>query len=163
MWAASRPPASRLGRARHGSENGARHPKTQPDDNEVLEAHVRRGVKVMAVAALLSITAACGSGSSNDAADSSGSGGLTDVTVGIVPFTPNAVLFLAQKNGIFKKHGLNVTTESAAAPTPIVASMVAGKEQFGFLTTPVLINASSQGTSVKCVSPVDGQTAADRD
>lgn len=128
---------------------------------------MRTGVKVMALAAVMSVAAACGnsgSGSSNEAAGGSSSGGkLTDVTVGIVPFTPNAVLFLAQKNGIFKKHGLNVTTESAAAPTPIVASMVAGKQQFGFLTTPVLINASSQGTDVKCVAPIDGEIAPDRD
>jgi NitT/TauT family transport system substrate-binding protein len=128
---------------------------------------VRTSVKVMALAAVASLAAACGNSASgsSDSAGASGSSGksLTDVTVGIVPFTPNAVLFLAQKNGLFKKHGLNVTTESAAAPTPIVASMVAGKEQFGFLTTPVLINANSQGTSVKCVSPIDGQTAPDRD
>lgn len=128
---------------------------------------MRTGVKVMALAAVVSVAAACGSssGSSSSGAAGASSGGtsLTDVTVGIVPFTPNAVLFLAQKNGLFKKHGLNVTTESAAAPTPIVASMVAGKQQFGFLTTPVLINANSRGTSVKCVSPIDGQTAPDRD
>ena len=128
---------------------------------------MRTSVKVMALAAVVSVAAACGNGGSNSSASSSASGSsaqsLTDVTVGIVPFTPNAVLFLAQKNGIFKKHGLNVTTESAAAPTPIVASMVAGKEQFGFLTTPVLINASAQGTAVKCVAPIDGQIAADRD
>jgi NitT/TauT family transport system substrate-binding protein len=117
----------------------------------------------MAMAALLSITAACGSGSSDDAAGSSDSGGLTDVTVGIVPFSPNAVLFLAQENGIFKKHGLNVTTEKAAAPTPIVASMVAGKQQFGFVTTPVLVNANAQGTGIKCVAPIDGQISPDRD
>jgi NitT/TauT family transport system substrate-binding protein len=117
----------------------------------------------MAMAALLSITAACGSGGSDDAAGSSDSGGLTDVTVGIVPFSPNAVLFLAQENGIFKKHGLNVTTEKAAAPTPIVASMVAGKQQFGFVTTPVLVNANAQGTGIKCVAPIDGQISPDRD
>jgi len=70
---------------------------------------------------------------------------------------------VGQRAGIFKKHGLNVTTEKAAAPTPIVASMVAGKQQFGFLTTPVLVNASSQGTDVKCVAPIDGQIAPDRD
>lgn len=129
---------------------------------------MRTGVKVMALAAVVSVAAACGnssSGTSNAAAGSSsgGSAALTDVTVGIVPFSPNAVLFLAQKNGIFKKHGLNVTTESAAAPTPIVASMVAGKEQFGFVTTPVVINANAQGTDVKCVSPIDGELSADRD
>src|SRR3954453_9195679 len=133
MWSASRPRAQDWAEPLTASRTARDTRRPSPSDNEVLEAHVRRGVKVMAVAALLSITAACGSGSSNDAADSSGSGGLTEVTVGIVPFTPNAVLFLAQKNGIFKKHGLNVTTESAAAPTPIAASMVAGKQQFGFL------------------------------
>ena len=117
----------------------------------------------MAMVAAVGLAAACGSSGGGDSQAASASGGVTDVTVGIVPFTPNAVLFLAQKNGIFKKHGLNVTTESAAAPTPIVASMVAGKQQFGFLTTPVLINASSQGTGVKCVSPIDGQVAKDKD
>lgn len=131
---------------------------------------MRTGVKVMALAAVVSVAAACGnsgsgSGTSNAAGGSSSGGGaaLTDVTVGIVPFSPNAVLFLAQKNGIFKKHGLNVTTESAAAPTPIVASMVAGKDQFGFVTTPVLVNANAQGTDIKCVSPIDGELSADRD
>jgi len=119
----------------------------------------------MVLVAAMSVATACGGGgdAGGDSQQAAGSGGLTDVTVGIVPFTPNAVLFLAQKNGIFQKHGLNVTTESAAAPTPIVASMVAGKQQFGFLTTPVLINASSQGTGVKCVSPIDGQVAPDKD
>ena len=34
--------------------------------------------------------------------------------------------------------------------------MASGTEQFGFITTPVLINLNSKGQSVKCVSTVDG-------
>jgi NitT/TauT family transport system substrate-binding protein len=34
--------------------------------------------------------------------------------------------------------------------------MASGTEQFGFITTPVLVNLNSKGVSVKCVSSVDG-------
>ena len=34
--------------------------------------------------------------------------------------------------------------------------MASGTEQFGFITTPVLINLNSKGVNVKCVSSVDG-------
>ena len=34
--------------------------------------------------------------------------------------------------------------------------MASGTEQFGFITTPVLINLNSKGVGVKCVSTVDG-------
>lgn len=124
---------------------------------------MRKGVKVALATVLVAVLAA---GCGNDAESDSASGGgskLTDVNVGIVPFSPNAVLFHAIEGGIFKKHGLNVTTTPAAAPTPIVAAMVSGQQQFGFVTTPVLINANAEGTKVKCVSPVDGQISKDRD
>ncbi|MFY1691117.1 ABC transporter substrate-binding protein [Plantactinospora sp. WMMB782] len=111
---------------------------------------------VVATATTVVFAAGCGGG------DDSG-GGLTNVKVGIVPFSPNAVLFHAMDGGIFEKHGLKVTTVSAAAPTPIVAAMVSGQQQFGFVTTPVLLNVNAEGTAVKCVSPVDGQVSKDRD
>ena len=34
--------------------------------------------------------------------------------------------------------------------------MASGTEQFGFITTPVLVNLNSKGVGVKCVSTVDG-------
>ena len=112
----------------------------------------------IASALAMVVLAACGSGSG--AADSKG---LTKLTVGIVPFTPNAVLFHAMDAGIFKKHGLEVTTEPAASPIAISAAMVSGKQQFGFITTPVLLNAKIAGTDMKCVSPIDGQINKERD
>jgi NitT/TauT family transport system substrate-binding protein len=78
------------------------------------------------------------------------------VTLGYVPYSDDASLFYAQSSGIFKKHGLNVTLVPQASPVAVEASMASGTEQFGFITTPVLINLNSKGVNVKCVSSVDG-------
>jgi NitT/TauT family transport system substrate-binding protein len=99
-----------------------------------------------------------GSASSGGAAASGSSapGGVTNVTLGYVPYSDDASLFYAQSSGIFKKHGLNVTFVPQASPVAVEASMASGTEQFGFITVPVLINLNSKGVNVKCVSSVDG-------
>ena len=86
----------------------------------------------------------------------SASSNLTNVTLGYVPYSDDASLYYAQSSGIFKQHGLNVTFVAQASPVAVEASMASGTEQFGFITTPVLINLNSKGVSVKCVSSVDG-------
>ena len=97
-------------------------------------------------------SASSGSGGSSSAA----SGTVTNVTLGYVPYSDDASLFYAQDSGIFKKHGLNVTFVPQASPVAVEASMASGTEQFGFITTPVLVNLNSKGVNVKCVSSVDG-------
>ncbi|MGH3252848.1 MAG: ABC transporter substrate-binding protein, partial [Trebonia sp.] len=71
------------------------------------------------------------------------------MTLGYVPYSDDASLFYAQSSGIFKKHGLNVTFVAQASPVAVEASMASGTEQFGFITTPVLINLNSKGVNVK--------------
>ncbi len=126
-----------------------------------------------AVGALLAATvvaaSACSSSSSSSSAPagaassggpaasgSSAPGTVTNVTLGYVPYSDDASLFYAQSSGIFKKHGLNVSFVAQASPVAVEASMASGTEQFGFITTPVLINLNSKGVNVKCVSTVDG-------
>jgi NitT/TauT family transport system substrate-binding protein len=124
-----------------------------------------------AVGVLLAATAvaatACSSSSSSSAppagsatgsatGSASASGSVTNVTLGYVPYSDDASLFYAQSSGIFKQHGLNVTFVAQASPVAVEASMASGTEQFGFITTPVLINLNSKGVNVKCVSSVDG-------
>jgi NitT/TauT family transport system substrate-binding protein len=100
---------------------------------------------------------AAGASASGGAGGSAGaSGSVTNVTLGYVPYSDDASLFYAQSSGIFKKHGLNVTFVAQASPVAVEASMASGTEQFGFITTPVLINLNSKGVNVKCVSSVDG-------
>ena len=107
-----------------------------------------------------SSSATAGAASSSAAGGASGgasaAGSVTNVTLGYVPYSDDASLFYAQSSGIFKKHGLNVTFVPQASPVAVEASMASGTEQFGFITTPVLINLNSKGVNVKCVSSVDG-------
>jgi NitT/TauT family transport system substrate-binding protein len=121
-----------------------------------------------AIAALLAATAAaaaaCSSPSSSltppastSSSTASGSAAaVTNVTLGYVPYSDDASLFYAVDSGIFKQHGLNVALVPQASPVAVEASMASGTEQFGFVTTPVLINLNSKGVGIKCVSSVDG-------
>lgn len=116
---------------------------------------MRKGVRAAALAAVMVFAAACGGGGSDS--------GSAQVTVNIVPFTPNAVLFLGMEKGMFAKRGIEIELQRSASPVPVVASLLAEQADFGFVTTPVLINANREGTPVKCVAPVDGQISAERD
>jgi NitT/TauT family transport system substrate-binding protein len=111
----------------------------------------------MAVAAIAAT--ACGSSPSSSSApgtSATAAGGITNVTLGYVPYSDDASLFYAQDAGIFRQHGLNVNFVAQASPVAVEASMASGTEQFGFITTPVLIDLNSKGVGVKCVSTVDG-------
>jgi NitT/TauT family transport system substrate-binding protein len=103
-----------------------------------------------------SSSAAAVGASSAGASSAGAAGSVTNVTLGYVPYSDDASLFYAQDSGIFRKHGLNVTFVAQASPVAVEASMASGQEQFGFITTPVLINLASKGVGVKCVSTVDG-------
>jgi NitT/TauT family transport system substrate-binding protein len=139
---------------------------------------VRNSARYVVGAALLTVTAMAAAACSSSPASSSGTpaasatdatgaastsasaaastSAVTNVTLGYVPYSDDASLFYAQDSGIFKAHGLNVTFVAQASPVAVEASMASGTEQFGFITTPVLINLNSKGVSVKCVSSVDG-------
>lgn len=101
-------------------------------------------------------TTSSSASSTNASGSASAPATVTNVTLGYVPYSDDASLFYAQSSGIFKKHGLNVTLVAQASPVAVEASMASGTEQFGFITTPVLINLNSKGVNVKCVSSVDG-------
>jgi NitT/TauT family transport system substrate-binding protein len=118
-----------------------------------------------AVLALAAATAACSSSSSSSSSSaasgssataSSSTASVTNVTLGYVPYSDDASLFYAEDSGIFRQHHLNVSFVAQASPVAVEASMASGTEQFGFITTPVLINLASKGVGVKCVSTVDG-------
>jgi NitT/TauT family transport system substrate-binding protein len=124
----------------------------------------RPGVPGALCAALLALAAvvlsACGGGSSPASGGGTTSGGVTNVTLGYVPYADDAALFYAQDSGLFRAHGLNVSFVPQASPVAVEASMASGTEQFGFITAPVLINLNSKGVPVKCVSSVDGSQPA---
>lgn len=117
--------------------------------------------RMSVVAGTTMLLAGCGSSSSssgaNSAAGSSGShGGTTTIQFGYVPYGDDGPLFLGIEKGFFSSRGLDVKPVPEASPTPIVANLVSGQQQFGFITTNVLIDAVAHNVPIKCVSTVDG-------
>lgn len=120
----------------------------------------------VSLSALAIVAAACGGSSEPGAQSGDGSPAsakLTSITVGYVPYADDVSLFSATDKGFFKKHGLDVKLVAAPAPTQVVAGLVSGQQQFGFVTVPVLINVNEKGTALQCVSTVDGKTPTDPD
>jgi NitT/TauT family transport system substrate-binding protein len=115
------------------------------------------GFRALIAAGLVVMVAGCGGSSSSSSASGGGHGASrATVTFGYVPYGDDGPLFLGIEKGFFSSRGLTVKPVPAAAPTPIVANLVSGQDQFGFVTTNVLVNAVSHGVPIKCVSTVDG-------
>ena len=117
----------------------------------------------LAVVAAVStlVLAACGSSSSDGGGASgsaSGSGDLTPITVGTVASADNAPAYLADKVGIFAKHGLKVTFKQAQGGAAIVPAVVSGQFQFGPNNVVSELQAVSQGLGLRIVGPLSAST-----
>ena len=126
-----------------------------------MKSAVRSATCLSTLAATLVMTAACGGSDGDDSSAagnsfSGGSSGAATLTVGYVPYTGDAPIFLGQKQDIFQKHDVELKMVPVQAPAAAISSLVNGEQQFGFTTTIALINAVANGTDVKCVAPVDG-------
>lgn len=122
----------------------------------------------VAGAALLAMTAACGSGNGGSAASGSsssgGSGsGPTTLTVSYVPYNGDAPTFLGSDKGIYAKHGLKLNMQVAQAPAAAISGVVSGSNQIAFTTVVTLVSAVSQGTQIRCLTPVDGTVSTAKD
>lgn len=120
--------------------------------------------KIPAVAAVLTVglaAAACGSSDTPTAAAAGGAassagGAPTTLNIAYVPYNGNAPMFLGVKQGLYAKEGLELKMTPAQAPAAAIAGLVSGQQQLAFTTVVTLVTARSQGTDVKCVTPVDG-------
>jgi NitT/TauT family transport system substrate-binding protein len=96
--------------------------------------------------------AACGS-EARSAPESSADGPLQDVTVGVSTVVDVAPVYLGISQGIFEKHGLNVTPQTTsgggAALLPLVMS---GEVQFAYGNVVSLLVARERGLDVQAVT-----------
>jgi NitT/TauT family transport system substrate-binding protein len=124
-----------------------------------------RNVRLVAVgaAALLALTA-CGSGSPSGGGttasategtagtETSGAGDLTPVEVGVIPIVDVAPIYLGVEEGIFEKHGLDVTLTLAQGGAAIVPAVQSGNMEFGFSNVTSLAIGRAQGLPLKLVA-----------
>ncbi|MFI9488622.1 ABC transporter substrate-binding protein [Promicromonospora sp. NPDC052451] len=124
---------------------------------------MRRKIPLIVTAAAVAVAlAACAtpSGASPDSS-SSATGGRQAVTVGVIPIVDVAPIYLGVQEGIFARHGLDVTLELADGGAAIVPAVVKGDYQFGFSNVTSLLMASNQGEPLKIVAPGNFSTGQD--
>ncbi len=119
----------------------------------------------VAAAALLMVTA-CGGGSDSGSESGSTGGGdsgeLTPVTVGVIPITDVAPIYLGVQEGFFEEEGLELTLTPAQGGAAIVPAVVSGDMDFGFSNVTSMIIARSQGLPIQIVANGNSSTG-DRD
>lgn len=103
--------------------------------------------------ATLGLLAFTGCGDSADAKDEpTDTGELTEVSVGGVVTTSTVPIYIAQAEGIFEKHGLEVTmvpTQNFSAAAP---SVLSGELDFAMAAAPPFIKAVDQGLDLLAIA-----------
>ncbi|RFU19927.1 ABC transporter substrate-binding protein [Geodermatophilus marinus] len=111
----------------------------------------------LAGAALLT---ACGAEEAAPAAPGAATvdGGTTAVRLGAIPIVDVAPVYLAQEQGIFAEHGLEVEAFLAQGGAAIVPAVMNGEAQFGFSNVTSLLQAEARGVPLGLVAPGAGPT-----
>ncbi len=94
----------------------------------------------------------------------SGAGELMELTVATLPIGDLGAYFYAEDHGIFEKHGLAVTTESATGGSAAIAAMVAGDYDIVYSGADGAIKAYESGLPVRVISGANlNQPEGDKD
>lgn len=111
-----------------------------------------RTILCPALVAMIALsTAACGG--DQPEAKQSGSGGLTKVTLDAIEIAQVATFVLAQEQGIFEKHGIDLDIKFVEPPA-LVPSLMSGDADFVWANPPGLLAARSNNVPLKMVTTV---------
>ncbi|MGW0911180.1 ABC transporter substrate-binding protein [Streptomyces sp. NPDC002784] len=123
---------------------------------------MRRLLAVVAAGTFLFALTACGSSDDGDPSDEDASaGGVTTVTVGLIPIVDVAPLYLGQEKGFYEKHGLKLKLTTAQGGAAIVPAVVSGQYQFGFSNMTSLMIAQSNNVPVRAIANGIASTGQD--
>lgn len=115
-------------------------------------------LSTMAVAGLVLTGCSSGSPSGSDAsstgtsAASADSGDLTPVSVGLLPIATSAAVPLGIEEGIFEKHGLDVTIQSGQGGAALLPAVSSGTMEFAVGNPQSILLANSQGLDIKIIA-----------
>lgn len=123
----------------------------------------------IAALAMITLTAGCSSvGNTNIDTDGNGDGGAaggdtTAITVGVIPTADSVPAYLAKEDGIFEKHGLDVTLETAGGGAAITSSVLSGSYDLGLSNVVSADIARDKNFPVTIVAPAAASTGEDGD
>lgn len=103
------------------------------------------------VAMLALSTAACGGGSDEPEAAAAEEGGLAQVTLTSLAIGQIAPMVLAEKEGIFEKHGIDLEI-TFAEPAALVPSLMSGDADFIWGNPPAVLAARANNVPIKSVT-----------
>lgn len=114
-----------------------------------------RGSLVAAAAAGLLVLTSCGGGEDAPAEGDTAAqdGGLTEVSIGVIPIVDVAPIYLGVQEGIFEEHGLDVELTLAQGGAAIIPAVQSGDFDFGFSNITSLVIGQSQGLPLQVVAP----------
>jgi NitT/TauT family transport system substrate-binding protein len=106
------------------------------------------------IAALAVVTtAACGSESEAGSSSAGGEdGGTTQLTVGVIPITDVAPIYLGVEQGFFEDHGIDLEFEQLSGGAAAIPGVVAGDLQFAFGNVTSVLLAGSEGLPLRMVA-----------
>jgi len=101
-------------------------------------------------AVILAAVAGCGSSSDEQAKNAQGLDKVT-LTLNWYPYGEHAPFYYGKKQGIFAKHGIDLTIQAGQGSQKTIQATAAGQTDFGWADTPALLSAVGQGMDVKSV------------
>lgn len=124
-----------------------------------------RRLSLVTVALVATIVFAVGCGGDDDGGDSGASAdNPTTVTVGTLPISPSAPLFLGIRKGYFTEEGLRIRTQIFQGGAEIVPAIQSGDIQIGFGNTISLFIGAARGLDITMIASGQiGPDAADED
>jgi NitT/TauT family transport system substrate-binding protein len=87
-----------------------------------------------------------------DAPDSPAEGDLTTVTLGLIPITDVAPIYLGIEQGIFAGHGFELDIQLAQGGAAIVPAVVSGEYDFGYSNVVSLLVAHQNDIPIQIIS-----------
>jgi NitT/TauT family transport system substrate-binding protein len=124
--------------------------------------------KVLAGGAIMALAlTGCGSGSPSGSEAPEGSagasGGLQDVTVGVLTIAPSAAMQYGIDEGIFEKHGLNVELQTGQGGAAMLPAVSTGTMNFAVGNPLSVMTAVNKGLDMKIVSGYSNSKAESED
>lgn len=81
---------------------------------------------------------------------------MTDLSVAALPIVSNGAMFAAFNQGIFKRHGLNVTFQTVAGLPATISAVQGGAVDIAFTGTLATFQAMDRGISLTFIAPFAG-------